>query len=115
MRTGMFRRGVLAALVLVAASVGAEPHTFRFYSITSNNPTDVAIGEAQLSVEVSDCGSEQVLFTFRNEGPEASSIARIYFDNFALGLFEGIGGSRTDRASSSAQALHRRTCRAATT
>ncbi|MDI9432745.1 MAG: hypothetical protein QM570_13600 [Planctomycetota bacterium] len=82
----------MAALVLVAVPVRAEPHTYTFYSITNNNPTDVAIGEAQLSVEVSDPGSEQVLFTFHNAGPEASSIARIYFDDFALGLFEGIGG-----------------------
>lgn len=90
MQTGMFLGGALAALVLIAAPVWAGPHTYGFSSITNNNAGDVAIGEAQLSVDVSDPGAQQVLFTFRNEGPDASSIARIYFDDFG-GLLSGIG------------------------
>ncbi len=37
-----------------------------------------------MTVEVEDFGSGQVLFTFRNTGPEASSITDVYFYDGAL-------------------------------
>lgn len=58
--------------------------TFGFYNITGNDPTDVTIGETQLFVDVSDAGANQVLFTFRNTGPDQSVISEIYFDDDSL-------------------------------
>lgn len=55
-----------------------------FVNITGNNATDAAVGEAQLLVQITDIGSDQVLFTFLNTGPEASSITDVYFDDGAL-------------------------------
>jgi hypothetical protein len=89
------RRNVIAAgavlviLVCLPAESRAELHTYGFAAVTSNSIADVAIGERQLFVDVSDelNGSHltnQVLFTFRNVGPEDSSIARVYFDDGAL-------------------------------
>lgn len=59
-----------------------------------------AIGESQLWVDVDPYGSEnQVLFTFRNEGPDVCFIAGVYFyDGALLGISElidsddGLGG-----------------------
>lgn len=58
--------------------------TFGFYNITNNDPGDAAIGEAQLFVDVSDEFADQVLFTFRNTGPEACAISEVYFDDGTL-------------------------------
>ncbi|MDA1013447.1 MAG: PEP-CTERM sorting domain-containing protein [Planctomycetota bacterium] len=52
-----------------------------FQGITNNNSTDVAIGEAQMSLAVSDEGGGLVRFQFSNSGPESSSITDIYFDD----------------------------------
>jgi hypothetical protein len=61
--------------------------TYSFYCITNSNPVDAAIGEAQLFVDVSARGGNQVLFTFRNTGPKASSICDVYFyDGSLLGI-----------------------------
>ena len=85
---------------LVFPSVAhAELYGFVVIPADDSDPVDAAIGEAQLSVEVTDEGSGQVRFTFRNAGPEASSTARVYFDDGALfGLAslvdadDGVGG-----------------------
>jgi hypothetical protein len=58
--------------------------TFGFYNITHNNLADAAIGEAQLLVDVSEELADQVLFTFRNTGPEACAISEVYFDDGML-------------------------------
>ncbi len=50
--------------------------------------TNGAIGEAQMSVDISNAGSNNVLFTFTNAGPYASSLTDIYFDE--AGLFSAI-------------------------
>ena len=76
------------ALILIAIGLltGGPAHAalFGFDNITNNNAGDAAIGELQISVEVTDAGSDQVLFTFLNSGPEASSIADVYFDDGSL-------------------------------
>jgi len=59
----------------------ANAITYSFDDITNNDPGDVAIGEAQLFLDVNDIGSGQVEFVFRNTGPDASSITDIYFDD----------------------------------
>jgi len=88
--------GALAALVLAAP---ASSVTLSFDCITDNIAGDCAIGEAQLSVEVTDIGGGQVLFEFMNSGASASSIADVYFDDGTLleiasliDADDGIGG-----------------------
>jgi len=84
-------------LGLVFAVLWASPAAaigFGFYCVTGNLAGDCAIGEAQLSVDVSDIGGGQVLFQFGNSGPDASSITDVYFDDGALlGLATVVNGS----------------------
>ena len=68
--------------VLISAPALAGP-TYSFINISSNNVLDAAIGEAQLTVNVTDGGSGNALFTFGNSGPQACSITDIYFDDGA--------------------------------
>lgn len=75
-------RGLLLALAgtaMLSLSVAAQAVTYGFTNITNNDPGDADIGEAQLSVDVTQSGS-LASFTFRNIGPEDSSITDIYFD-----------------------------------
>jgi hypothetical protein len=58
----------------------AYANLFGFYNITGNDPADAAIGEAQLSVDVTE-EAANIGFTFVNSGPEPSSITEIYFDD----------------------------------
>ncbi|HQG49608.1 MAG TPA: hypothetical protein PK373_11010 [Sedimentisphaerales bacterium] len=73
---------VLAALVCtcLAAPAWADP-TFGFYKLTNNNVENLS---SQLSVVVSDAGSNQVLFKFFNNVGIASSITDVYFDDGTL-------------------------------
>ena len=80
-----------ALLAVLAVDSRADMETYGFYSITNSIAGDVAIGEAQLFVDVSNTytnddplPSNQVLFGFRNTGPLASSICDIYFDDGSL-------------------------------
>lgn len=75
--------GVLSLVILaLMLTVGyASAIQYGFYNITNNNAADAAIGEAQLFMDVTDYGGGQVLFTFNNIGPAASSITDIYFDD----------------------------------
>lgn len=61
----------------------AQAEIFGFYGLTNNNPLNVAQGEAQLSVEVTN-GGDEVTFIFRNEGPDNFSITDVYFDDGTL-------------------------------
>ena len=90
MKKGVFLLVVLlvGALFLCAPAMAIP---LGFQNITNNNPVDAAIGESQLSVEVTPYASStnQVLFYFSNVGPSASSITDVYFDNgdlFTFGL-----------------------------
>ena len=59
--------------------------TFGFFDITHSSAINETIGEAQLLVDVSDPeGAHNVLFTFKNIGPSASSICDVYFDDGTL-------------------------------
>jgi len=71
------------AAALAAAPV-ANAVPFGFDCITNNLAGDCAIGEAQLSVDVTDAGAGKALFTFSNSGPAASSITDVYLDGDAL-------------------------------
>ena len=72
---------LLVSVFFLFIVVPAQALTLGFVNITGNNIIDAGIGEAQLWVEVTDAGSDQVLFTFGNDGPLASSICDVYFDN----------------------------------
>ncbi len=61
-----------------------------FDCITNNVAADCAIGEAQLTVDVTDPGPGGVMFTFHNAGPAASSITDVYFDDADFGALHRI-------------------------
>lgn len=73
---------VLLALTFCTAAQ-ANP-TYSFVCITNNNAGNATIGEAQLFVDVSARGTHQVLFTFRNTGPNPCVIKGVYFDDGTL-------------------------------
>lgn len=85
-RSFMHKRALAAMLVGLSAvwSVSASAVSLGFGCITNNLASDCAIGEAQLSVDVTDAGGGQVLFFFTNSGPDPSSIADVYFDDGSL-------------------------------
>jgi len=74
--------GVLAAAL--SASPAAADTIYSFKNITHKNAANAAAGEAQLSVVVSDAGSNKVSFKFQNSGPVAMSITDVYFDDGTL-------------------------------
>ena len=82
-------KAILAIGLLFAWAPAAQAVTVGFGCITSNDATDCAIGEAQLTVEVSDAGGGEVLFLFENAGPASSSITGVFFDD---GTLLGISG-----------------------
>lgn len=71
--------GVALSVGLFASAANAVTYTFS--SVSNNLAGDVAIGEAQLSLEVLDAGGGIVSFTFANAGPSASSITELYWDD----------------------------------
>ena len=71
-----------AALWLGAST--ATGATLSFGCISNTIAGDCAIGEGQLTAEVTDAGGGQVLFSFHNAGPADSSIADVYFDDGSL-------------------------------
>jgi len=75
---------VLLTMLLPGRAALALPTTYSFEAITSNSIADTTIGESQLFVAVSNPGAGQALFTFVNEGPLASSICDVYFDDGTL-------------------------------
>lgn len=75
--------GIFASL-LVSFAGNAQAATLSFYCITGNLAGDCAIGEAQLTVDVTDLGGGNVNFRFLNAGPAASSISEVYFDDGTL-------------------------------
>lgn len=72
---------IAVAVLTFMSNVSHAGPIYSFTEITSNSPINVA---SQLTVEVIDAGPGQVLFTFRNNGPLASSIADVYFDDGTL-------------------------------
>lgn len=75
--------GGAVSLLTLASTASANVYAFT-ESCTNNVAGDVAIGLAQLSVEVTNPGSGFIDFTFRNTGPAASSITDLYWDDGAL-------------------------------
>lgn len=81
--------------VMGAANVHAvlDTQTYGFYNITHNSAADALIGEAQLSVQVSDYGTGGVGFKFMNAGPADCVITEIYLQNGSLLEFISIDES----------------------
>ncbi len=71
------------------ATSAASAVTVDFFCITNNNAGNCATGAAQLSAEAIDVGSNMVLFEITNNGPTASIVADVYFDD---GTLLGIAG-----------------------
>ena len=59
-------RPIFAAGAFMMVASAASAVTLGFSNITGNNATDAAIGEAQLSVDVTDAGGGLVDFKFNN-------------------------------------------------
>lgn len=99
----------VGVLLLAPGMASAFPVVYGFKNITNNDPESAAIGEAQIIMEVSQYAAatvndpEQVLFLFKNLGPEASSISEIYFDDGTLlGISQVINGTGVAFTSGSA-------------
>jgi hypothetical protein len=76
-----FFRLVVLVLAVWAMSPGpAAALMLGFENITGNDAGNAAIGEGQLSVDVTETGDGGVSFLFANSGPEQSTITHIYFD-----------------------------------
>lgn len=83
--------GSAVIIFFAAGTVHADLYTF--YNITHNNAVNEAIGEAQLSVDVTDPGNGQVLFTFLNSSVLPCSITDVYFQDGPLLGIADIDGS----------------------
>lgn len=70
---------VLVSILFMSSNASAV--MLGFNCITDNIAGDCAAGEAQLSLNVTDAGSDQVRFLFSNLGPDDLFISDIYFDN----------------------------------
>jgi hypothetical protein len=82
MKTRMGVGLVLTALVFFATVTSGHAVLLGFYNITGGSNSGT---EGQFSVEVTDYGSNQVLFTLKNAlGGVASAIAEVYFDDGSL-------------------------------
>ena len=89
---------LLGGLLSFSREAAAGPiYGFVVVPSSDSNAVNAATGEAQLTVEVNDAGNEQVSFTFRNAGPNASSITDVYFDD---GSLLGISSIDADNTSS---------------
>jgi hypothetical protein len=75
---------LLTSVPLLLAGPVAANTILGFDCLTANLAGDCAIGESQLTVEISDQGGGIVRFHFRNSGPAPSAISEIYFDDGSL-------------------------------
>lgn len=73
----------LFAGIMLMSAANAQAVTYGFGAITANSLNDVNIGQAQLSVEVTEFDASTIQFYFTNVGINASSITDVYFDDNA--------------------------------
>ena len=94
MKTKILTIGFVASVLVFCVALSGFAYQYGFDNITNNKAGDAAIGEAQLFMDVTAAGSNQVLFKFTNVGSAASSITQIYFDdNVPLLTFESFSHS----------------------
>jgi hypothetical protein len=91
---------IVTSIALTCFAAGAspavaqvtEPATYNFVTCTNNNPGDVAIGQAQITMIVSflevSPADRRARFRFENSGANASSLARVRFYDPANQLLE---------------------------
>jgi hypothetical protein len=78
----------LAGLALLSGmSLAASAATFLFTPITAPNNTVLQRLGNQLTMEVTDGGADNVVFSFTNNGGIESSLSRVYFDDSPSNLF----------------------------
>lgn len=77
----------LSLFLLLSAGVPAFADSLSFDVINDNGCDDLS---GQLAVDVAPYGTDQVLFTFTNNGEIASVIAAVYFDD-TNGLLTNVG------------------------
>jgi hypothetical protein len=83
----MKRHIIFLSIVLIFVAIlstEARADLFELWKVVENNSGMPGIVASQLSVEVTDPGSSQALFTFSNTGSYDFYIADIYFDDGAL-------------------------------
>lgn len=74
------RRFVRAMAIITALVVSVSAVPINFHNITQNSSVNAMIGEAQLSMEISEIAG-QIFFLFKNEGDQAAVIQAITFDD----------------------------------
>src|SRR5512145_721995 len=79
-----------AGVVVVGFCTAASADVIGFFKLTNNGNEDVS---AQLSVDVTAVGTDQVAFTFYNNVGIASSITDVYFDDGTLLGIASVTGS----------------------
>ena len=84
LRSGTSSPAVVGILLLLGATAPAGAVTLGFDCISNNLAGDCAIGEAQMTVDVTDPGGGKIDFTFKNTGIALSSIADVYWDDGTL-------------------------------
>jgi hypothetical protein len=83
---------LLGAAALAVSDSSAV--SFNFVNVTGNAALSAAIGEAQLSVDVTAVGPN-IKFQFNNAGPDQSTIAEIYFDDHTTAFLDSSSPSIT--------------------
>jgi len=68
-------------LILMLTPLIYANYTCSFKSITNNNPTNIGIGQNQLSLNVVDLGNSQAAFQFLNTGTENAVIEEVLFED----------------------------------
>lgn len=84
LRSGASSPAVVGMLLLLGATAPAGAVTLGFDCISNNLAGDCAIGEAQMTVDVTDPGGGKIDFTFKNTGIALSSITDVYWDDGTL-------------------------------
>ncbi|MDT8303981.1 MAG: hypothetical protein RQ760_21040 [Sedimentisphaerales bacterium] len=78
---------ILLSIILICGAIlstEARADLFNSWAVVENNSGMPGIVASQLSVEVTDPGNDQALFTFSNTGSYDFYISDIYFDDGAL-------------------------------
>jgi uncharacterized protein (TIGR03382 family) len=74
---------VAAAAAMVVSGSAMAGATFGVVGITNNSVFSNNVGESQLTIDVSG-GAGSVVFLLQNSGPDACSVANVYFDDIGL-------------------------------
>ncbi|MEW6218072.1 MAG: PEP-CTERM sorting domain-containing protein [Thermodesulfobacteriota bacterium] len=70
----------LFGLLGLGAATSAQASTYNFLNLTANDPGNAAAGEAQLGLEVTDLGGQQVLWRVSNTGTVTSVVEQVFWD-----------------------------------